>query len=78
MDEQIEKLMKSHDWSYEYADDLYHWSKGEKEKQEIIKLILKKPLNNMQDYLNLVPKEFKTAWVEDLEREIAYETKKGK
>lgn len=33
--EQLEKLLASHDWTYDYSDDYSVWSRGQQEREAI-------------------------------------------
>lgn len=45
----LRALLKAHDWYYEYADDHRHWTKGQDERQAIIKIIRDIPMKDAHD-----------------------------
>lgn len=38
-EEEIDKLLKKHDWQFEMSDDQSKWSKGSKEEKVILKIL---------------------------------------
>jgi hypothetical protein len=60
--EEIEALMKSHDWYYKFADDMKAWRKGTSEKTLIIDKMRKLPLSDVQELLKLVPEDLSADW----------------
>jgi len=38
--EQLTKLLKEHDTFFEYSDDMNFYTRGKKQKEEIVKLIM--------------------------------------
>lgn len=64
----IKEKMKSHDWFYDYNDDMRHWRKGHAEYSEILKLLVKIPLVMIKDLKELVPEELHKKWDGDIAR----------
>ena len=65
--DQIKSLMQKHDWFFDYSDDMRDWRKGLAEKQEILSLMRKIPMNQIPELLKLVPEELKTKWILELQ-----------
>ena len=63
MIDQIKSLMQKHDWFFDYSDDMRDWRKGSAEKQEILSLMRKIPMNQIPELMKLVPEELKTHWL---------------
>lgn len=67
MIDQIKSLMQKHDWFFDYSDDMRDWRKGFAEKQEILSLMRKIPMNEIPELMKLVPEELKTKWILELQ-----------
>lgn len=67
MIDQIKSLMQKHDWYFDYSDDMRDWRKGSAEKQEILSLMRKIPMNQIPELMKLVPEELKTKWILELQ-----------
>ena len=65
--EKITKLMRNHDWYFEYSDDQKVWKRGWREKYEIMDLLKKIPLNELEIYIKLIPNDFRTKWFVELQ-----------
>ena len=39
--EQLDQMLKSHDWYYSYSDDYRAWKRGSDEQEKILKLVKK-------------------------------------
>ena len=59
MIDQIKSLMQKHDWFFDYSDDQREWRKGSGEKQEILNLMRKIPMDQLPELMKLVPEELK-------------------
>lgn len=62
MIDQIKSLMQKHDWFFDYSDDMRDWRKGFGEKQEILALMRKIPMNQIPELLKLVPEPIQKKW----------------
>jgi 2-methylcitrate dehydratase PrpD len=62
MIDQIKSLMQKHDWYFEYSNDQKEWRKGSAEKQEILALMRKIPMNQIPELLKLVPEPIQKKW----------------
>ncbi len=62
MIDQIKSLMQKHDWFFDYSDDMHDWRKGLAEKQEILSLMRKIPMNEIPELLKLVPEPIQKKW----------------
>lgn len=60
--DKIKSLMQKHDWFYDYSDDMGEWRKGFAEKQEILSLMRKIPMNQIPELLKLVPEPIQKKW----------------
>lgn len=67
MIDQIKSLMQKHDWYFEYSDDQKEWRKGSAEKQEILALMHKIPMNQIPELMKLVPHDLKQKWLLELQ-----------
>ena len=67
MFDQIKSLMQKHDWFFDYSDDMRDWRKGSAEKQEILALMRKIPMNQIPELMKLVPEELKAKWLIELQ-----------
>ena len=67
MIDQIKSLMQKHDWFFDYSDDMRDWRKGSAEKQEILSLMRKIPMNQIPELMEFVPKDLKTKWFLELQ-----------
>ena len=65
--EQIKSLMQKHDWYFDYSDDQREWRKGSGEKQEILNLMRKIPMNQIPELIKLVPEDLQQKWFIDLQ-----------
>lgn len=41
--EELEELLKTHDWYYEFADDMSYWRPGSEQKMRILHLLKELP-----------------------------------
>ena len=62
MIDQIKSLMQKHDWFFDYSDDMRDWRKGSAEKQEILSLMRKIPMNQIPELMKLVPEPIQKKW----------------
>lgn len=62
MIEEIKSLMQKHDWFFDYSDDMRDWRKGSAEKQEILSLMRKIPMNEIPELMKLVPEPIQKKW----------------
>lgn len=62
MIDQIKSLMQKHDWYFEYSNDQKEWRKGSAEKQEILALMRKIPMNQIPELMKLVPEPIQKKW----------------
>lgn len=65
--DQIKSLMQKHDWFFDYSDDHRDWRKGSTEKQEILALMRKIPMNQIPELMKLVPEKLQTQWMLELQ-----------
>jgi len=65
--ESIKELMQTHDWFYDYSDDMRDWRKGSAEKQTILSMMRKIPMNQIPELMELVPQELKQKWFIELQ-----------
>lgn len=67
MIDQIKSLMQTHDWFFDYSDDMRDWRKGSSEKQAILTLMRKIPMREIPELIKLVPERLRQQWFLELQ-----------
>lgn len=65
--EEAKKLLKEHDWFFDYSDDMRDWRKGSQQRQAIIQSLKKVPLNKIEPLIKeYCPEELQIKWMRDI------------
>jgi hypothetical protein len=62
---QIKEKLREHDFYYDFADDHYSWSRGFKQKRDILDLAKEIPVKAIPSLVDIIPDQFKNQWIQD-------------